>query len=247
MGSPHTILEVVSVFQVPRRVAAPPLVYVHGSTLVGNLRNGPIYNQWWLCPILKFCEVCEKGVQQEDYDPFIFLCSSVSDLLHGWVVQGFIYFRKIREIEAKVLALGKSFDRIERHGSNETREIERKNLRDARNLMLQLHELCSYQVRHYRNLGYLSNIINESVKEHDDMREALGINLIAFLEVHKNLCTLAPWVQGMKQNLESAQKVTDSCLSTLSLLLNMRNSHSVEENTKFLATMAEYSSKEITK
>ncbi|KAL4982240.1 hypothetical protein BDW68DRAFT_195524 [Aspergillus falconensis] len=194
--------------------------------------------------IEKFCEVCEKGVQQEDYDPFIFLCSSISELLHGWVVQGFIYFGKIREIEAKVLALGKSFDQTEQPGSKETREIERKNLQDARRLMLQLHELCSYQLRQNRNLRYLSNIINESVKEHHDIRETLNINLTAFLEVHENLCTLASWVQGMKQNLESAQKVTDSCLSTLSLLLNMRNNHSVEENTKFLATMAEHSSKE---
>ncbi|KAL4747421.1 hypothetical protein BDW72DRAFT_209663 [Aspergillus terricola var. indicus] len=194
--------------------------------------------------IEKLCEVCEKGVQQENYDPFIFLCSSISEILHGWVVQGYIYFGKIREIEAKVLALGKSFDQTEKPGSREAREIERKNLQDARKLMLQLHELCSYQLRQNRNLGYLSNIINETVKEHHDIRETLGINLTTFLEAHKNLCTLASWVQGMRQNLESAQKVTDSCLSTLSMLLNMRNNQSVEENTKFLAAMAEYSSKE---
>ncbi|KAL4912949.1 hypothetical protein BDW62DRAFT_9096 [Aspergillus aurantiobrunneus] len=194
--------------------------------------------------IKKFCEVCEKGVQQENYDPFIFLCSSVSELLHSWVVQGLFYFRKIREIEAKVLALGKSFDQTEQPRTVGTRETERRNLQNARKLMLQLHELCSYQLYQNRNLGYLSNIINESVKEHHDIRETLGISLTAFLEVHKNLCTLASWVQGMKQNLESAQMVTDSCLSTLSLLLNMRNNHSVEENTKFLATMAEHGSKE---
>lgn len=188
--------------------------------------------------IEKFCDVCEKGFQQEDYDPFIFLCSSVSELLHGWVEQGLIYFGKIREIvsydiclnseihvllifctyqEAKVLALGKSFDEAEQHRSTESRGTERKKLQDARNLMLQLHELCSYQLRQNRNLGYLSNIINESIKEHHESRETLEINPSTFLEVHKNLCTLASWVQGVKQNLESTQKVTDSCLSTVSL------------------------------
>ncbi|KAL4794834.1 hypothetical protein BDV19DRAFT_364006 [Aspergillus venezuelensis] len=194
--------------------------------------------------IKKFCEVCEKGVQRENYDPFIFLCSSISELLHSWVVQGFIYFRKIREIEAKVLALGKSFDQTEQLRTVEIRETERRNLQNARKLMLQLHELCSYQLRQNRNLGYLYNIINDSVKEHHDIRETIGINPTAFLEVHENLCTLASWVQSMKQNLESAQMVTNSCRSTLSLLLNMRNNHSVEENTKFLATMAEHGSEE---
>ncbi|KAF3388167.1 hypothetical protein DPV78_012196 [Talaromyces pinophilus] len=63
-------------------------------------------------------------------------------------------------------------------------------------------------------------------------------------QVEKNLCTLASWVDAMKCKLESAQKTTDSFLSTLSLLLNMRNNYSVEENTKFLATMTEHSSRE---
>ncbi|KAL3475570.1 hypothetical protein BJX99DRAFT_157936 [Aspergillus californicus] len=192
----------------------------------------------------KIHEVCQEGVQKEDYNPFIFLCSSISELLHGWVVQGYIYTEKIRDIEAKVLALGKSFDETEQPSSQESREIERKNLQNARKLMLQLHELCSYQILQNGNLEHLSNIINESVKEHHDNHDILGISPAAFLKVHKNLCTLASWVQGMKQNLGSAQKVTDSCLSTLSLLLNMRNNHSVEEHTRFLATMAELSSKE---
>ncbi|KAL4797674.1 hypothetical protein BDV19DRAFT_387103 [Aspergillus venezuelensis] len=67
--------------------------------------------------------------------------------------------------------------------------------------------------------------------------------MAAYLEVHKNLCTLASWVQGMKQNLESAQMVTYSCLSTLSSLINMGNHYFIYGNTKFLATMAEHSSK----
>lgn len=46
----------------------------------------------------KFCEVCQQGVQEEEYDPFTFLCSSISELLHSLVAQGVSYTRKIRDI-----------------------------------------------------------------------------------------------------------------------------------------------------
>lgn len=85
--------------------------------------------------------------------------------------------------------------------------------------MLELHELRSYQLRVNLNFGYLSSIINESLNEHHDIREILSISLTTYLEVEKNLCTLGSWVQAMKQNLESAQKTTDSCLSTVSITI----------------------------
>ncbi|GES64126.1 hypothetical protein ATEIFO6365_0008019600 [Aspergillus terreus] len=207
-------------------------------------RSTRIFNNIGDKAVEKFCEVCQQGVQEEEYDPFIFLCSSISELLHRWVVQGLFYTKKIRDIEAKVLALGQAFERSERPESKEAREIERGNLENARKLILELHEFRSYQLRQKRNVECLSNVANESVKEHCDMRETLCISSTAYLKVHKNLCTLASWLESTKENLESAQKVTDSCLSTLSFLLNMRNNRSVEENTKFLATMAEHSNEE---
>jgi hypothetical protein len=32
-------------------------------------------------------EICENGVQREDYDPFIFVCGIISELLESWVIQ----------------------------------------------------------------------------------------------------------------------------------------------------------------
>ncbi|KAL3492080.1 hypothetical protein BJX62DRAFT_224755 [Aspergillus germanicus] len=158
-------------------------------------------------------EICENGVQREDYDPFIFICGIVSDLLESWVIQRTLTYKHFQEIE-------------------------------ARKLLLELHQLRSYQLRQTLNLGHLLNVINESLQEHDDARRTLDISLTRYVQVHKNPCTLASWAKGMKQDLDMTQKTTDSCLSTLSLLLNMRNNQSVEQNTKFLATMAEHSSNE---
>jgi hypothetical protein len=121
--------------------------------------------------------------------------------------------------ETTVLALGRSFDQAQQPISSENREIKRENLQRARKLMLELHELRSYQLRVNLNFGYLSSIINESLNEHHDIREILSISLTTYLEVEKNLCTLGSWVQAMKQNLESAQKTTDSCLSTVSITI----------------------------
>lgn len=46
----------------------------------------------------KLKEVCERGPGLgPQYDPFVFVCSSISELLHNWVEQGYFYFRKIRE------------------------------------------------------------------------------------------------------------------------------------------------------
>ncbi|KAL2830901.1 hypothetical protein BDW59DRAFT_158335 [Aspergillus cavernicola] len=196
--------------------------------------------------IENFNAVSQRAAQQgSQYDPFIFVCSSISALLHHWVGQRYYYLGKIRETEIKVLALGESFDQLRQPETRENHEIERENLQKARRLMLELHELRSYQLREKLNFGYLSSIINETLNEHHhDIHELLDISPTAYLQVEKNLCTLASWVQAMKHKLESAQKTTDSCLSTLSLLLTMRNNYSVEENTKFLATMAEHSSKE---
>lgn len=83
--------------------------------------------------------------------------------------------------------------------------------------MLELHELRSYQLRENLNFGHLSSIINEALNEHSDIRQFLDISMTAYLQVEKNLCTLASWVNAMKRKLESAQKTTDSCLSTVSL------------------------------
>lgn len=134
-----------------------------------------------------------------------------------------------------MLALGQAFERSERPESKEAREIEGGNLENARKLMLELHEFRSYQLRQKRNVECLSNVANESVKEHRDMRETLGISSTAYLTVHKNLCTLASWLESTKENLESAQKVTDSCLSTVSLILQLQG-HGADVTSAFFLT-----------
>ncbi|KAL4864024.1 hypothetical protein BDV12DRAFT_176788 [Aspergillus spectabilis] len=74
--------------------------------------------------IEKINEVCQRGVQQEQYDPFIFFCSSISELLHNWVIEGF--FRKIRETEVTVPAFGESFKTGPEPESQKAREEEKK-------------------------------------------------------------------------------------------------------------------------
>jgi hypothetical protein len=93
--------------------------------------------------------------------------------------------------------------------------MQRAILQEARKHLLELHQLRSYQLHQALNLGHLLNAIDDSLQEHDDVRSTLDISSTVYVQVQKNLCTLASWAKGMKQDLEMTQKTTDSCLSTV--------------------------------
>jgi hypothetical protein len=96
--------------------------------------------------------------------------------------------------------------------------MQRVQLKKARELMLDLHSLRSYQFRQTDYLETLQKIVQDSIEEHKTVRDLLEIEYSHFLRVDKNLVTLNSWVQSMSSNLKSAGVIIHNNLSFVRIL-----------------------------